>query len=422
MVRETPFHLGHLRNMTALAEMGAIIAPPIPGFLPPPANRDGSGGPQRGPRARSARPARCRRFAAGKEPRNETPAHRAARAVAFQGERGAFSEQAARQLLGPRAPVLPCARFEDVFRSLKEGRAAGAVVPIENTLAGSVHENYDHLLHFDLPIVAETSVRIVHNLIAAQRRGLPQDQARIFASGGAQPVPGFFPAQPANRANSVLRYRRQREDACRGGAHGRRRDRLRGGRGNLRGAHFAQIDRKRPAEFHPVLPAAHARVCPAPSPRRAIRAAWKTSVVFSTRNIPGALFRALSAFALRDLNLTKIESRPLRGKPCEYLFYLDFLGRVDHPHSRNALAPPGGNGRLPARAGLLSQGGLRRATSGRRAEPVASPVPLRHTESATCRISVRAGRSCRPMLFSAISAGSRKGTSPRRLRKCESRR
>jgi prephenate dehydratase len=74
-------------------------------------------------------------------------------------------------------------------------------------------------------------------------------------------------------------------------------------------------------------------------PVRSVRGtAWKTSLVFSTRNVPGALFRALSAFALRDLNLMKIESRPLRGKPWEYLFYLDFLGRADAPASRNALA------------------------------------------------------------------------------------
>src|SRR5690242_21119375 len=88
--------------------------------------------------------------------------------LSFQGARGAFSEEAARKLLGPAVAVLPCERFEDVFRSLKEGRTAGAVVPIENTLAGSVHENYDHLQSFELPIVAETSVRIVHNLIAPQ--------------------------------------------------------------------------------------------------------------------------------------------------------------------------------------------------------------------------------------------------------------
>jgi len=64
---------------------------------------------------------------------------------------------------------------------------------------------------------------------------------------------------------------------------------------------------------------------------------WKTSLVFTTRNAPGALFRALSALALRDLNLTKIESRPLRGKPWEYLFYVDLLGREEEPRVRNAL-------------------------------------------------------------------------------------
>ena len=88
--------------------------------------------------------------------------------IAFQGARGAFSEEAARKLAGEKIDVLPCERFEDLFRKLSEGRVSGAVVPIENTLAGSVHENYDHLQHFALPIVAETSVRIVHNLIAAK--------------------------------------------------------------------------------------------------------------------------------------------------------------------------------------------------------------------------------------------------------------
>src|SRR6202050_2012535 len=86
--------------------------------------------------------------------------------IAFQGDRGAFSEEAARKLAGPSTAVLPCPRFEDVFRALEEGRAGGAAVPIENTLAGSVHENYDHLVNFEFPIMGETNVRIIHNLIA----------------------------------------------------------------------------------------------------------------------------------------------------------------------------------------------------------------------------------------------------------------
>ena len=100
--------------------------------------------------------------------------------IAFQGERGAFSEEAARKLAGRDSAVLPCMRFEDVFRSLQEGRSGGAAVPIENTLAGSVHENYDHLVNFEFPIVGETSVRIVHNLIA--RKGVAFSKIkRVFS-------------------------------------------------------------------------------------------------------------------------------------------------------------------------------------------------------------------------------------------------
>src|SRR5689334_18678254 len=96
--------------------------------------------------------------------------------VGFQGELGAFSQEAVRQLLDDRAAVVPFQRFEEVFRALDRGDTDCAVIPIENTLAGSVHENYDHLLHFKLPIVAETKVRIIHNLIA--RPGVRFSQVR----------------------------------------------------------------------------------------------------------------------------------------------------------------------------------------------------------------------------------------------------
>ena len=100
--------------------------------------------------------------------------------VAFQGERGAFSQEAVRRLLGDRVEVLPCQRFEEVFPEPAARSADAAVIPIENTLAGSVHENYDHLLHFDFRIVAETSVRIVHNLIAPPGVTLPQDPPSVI--------------------------------------------------------------------------------------------------------------------------------------------------------------------------------------------------------------------------------------------------
>src|SRR5580698_8700182 len=86
--------------------------------------------------------------------------------VAFQGELGAFSQQAIRQLLGPQAEPAPYQRFDEVFAALRGKKVAAAVLPIENTLHGSVHENYDLLLRYDFEITAETSVRIVHNLIA----------------------------------------------------------------------------------------------------------------------------------------------------------------------------------------------------------------------------------------------------------------
>ncbi len=118
------------------------------------------------------------------------------RVVAFQGELGAFSQEAARQLCGADVEVLPCPRFVDIFSCVKDGRAVGAVVPIENTLAGSVHENYDHLVNFELPIVAETSVRIVHNLMAL--KGVKFSQVRrVFSHPVAlNQCLDFFAANP----------------------------------------------------------------------------------------------------------------------------------------------------------------------------------------------------------------------------------
>jgi prephenate dehydratase len=257
--------------------------------------------------------------------------------IAFQGARGAFSEEATRKLLGLKTQVLPCERFEDVFRSLKTGKAAGAVVPIENTLAGSVHENYDHLQRFELPIVAETSVRIVHNLIA--QNGVPFSKIKKVYS---HPVAlnqclDFFSANPQieripfyDTAGSVkMIVEEARTDAAAIAS---------AVAAEIYGARILrrsiESDRQNFTRFFLLRKPVYARRHPVKAGRNQ---SWKTSLVFTTRNIPGALFRALSAFALRDLSLTKIESRPLRGKPWEYLFYLDFLGHIDDPGAQNAL-------------------------------------------------------------------------------------
>ncbi len=254
--------------------------------------------------------------------------------IGFQGALGAFSQEAVVQLLGDKVEVVPFPRFEDVFRALTRRKIDAAVIPIENTLAGSVHENNDHLLHFDVRIAAETNVRIIHNLIAPPgirfkdiRKVYSHPVAlnqclRFFArhpkiestpfydtAGSVKMVMEEKPADAAAIASSVA--------------------------ASIYGAHILQRsiedDRRNFTRFF--LLYASKRT---PLPRREAKA-WKTSLVFTTRNVPGALFRALSAFALRDLNMTKIESRPLHGKPWEYLFYLDFLDKEEEPRVQNAL-------------------------------------------------------------------------------------
>jgi prephenate dehydratase len=256
--------------------------------------------------------------------------------ASFQGEPGAFSEMAARQLLGDKINVLPCTRFSDVFQSLESGKVQAAVVPIENTLHGSVHENYDHLLHHDLPIVGETNVRIVHNLIALP--GVPFRKIRRVYS---HPVAlnqclRFFEQHPGlekepfyDTAGSVKMLMEKGLSDSAGIASAAAAERY--GATILRKS--IEDDRQNFTRFFLLMKEPLGRA----GAKRTAKVKWKTSLVFTTRNIPGALFRSLSAFALRDLNLIKIESRPLRGKPWEYLFYLDFIGHVDDQVSKNAI-------------------------------------------------------------------------------------
>lgn len=254
------------------------------------------------------------------------------RTVAFQGELGAFSHMAIKQLLGPKAEPRPLQAFEQVFKAVAAGKVDAAMIPVENTLHGSVHENYDHLLKYDLPIVAETAVRIMHNLIAPAgvRFGAVK---RVYSHPVAlNQCLNFFAANPRlektpfyDTAGSIKMLAETKPADAAGIASALAAE--------LYGCRILKRSIEDDHRNYTRFVLLRRKGAPPASHEHA-----KTSLLFTTRNVPGSLFRALSAFALRDISLAKIESRPLRGKPWEYLFYLDFHGHIDDPRVKNALS------------------------------------------------------------------------------------
>jgi prephenate dehydratase len=252
--------------------------------------------------------------------------------VAIQGELGAFSHEAAERML-PRCTVVPCARSSEVFDRVEKGTVDAAVIPIENTLAGTVAEHADLLVTRDVFIQGEYLLRIVHNVIAAPgvklgslRKVLSHpvalDQCRDFfrRHPHIEPVPFY------DTAGSVKHVIAEKlKDAA--GIAGRQAAREYSGKILQAGI---EDDKKNFTRFF------HIRKFARDYRRMIPKGANKTSIAFKVKNTPGALFKSLSVFALRDISLSKIESRPMRGRPWEYVFYVDFLRGDDEP-ARNAL-------------------------------------------------------------------------------------
>lgn len=260
----------------------------------------------------------------------------------FQGAFGAFSQQAAEKLLGERAEATPFPSFTAVFDALQAGDIQYAVIPMENTLHGSVHENYDHLLRYGCRIHAETTIRINHNLMAPPGVNFKQVR-RVYSHPVAlNQCLDFFRAHPElekapyyDTAGSARMIMADLPPDAAAIASARAAE-IYGARILKRSI---EDDRQNFTRFfllgdersqNPLPPLAKEG-----KGQKAV--VWKTSVVFSVPNTPGSLFRCMSAFALRDLSLTKVESRPLRGKPFDYLFYLDFLGKVGQTATDNAI-------------------------------------------------------------------------------------
>jgi len=254
--------------------------------------------------------------------------------VAYQGEAGAFSESAARRVLGSEIVGVPCDSFERMFAAVGDGSADCCVAPIENSLAGSIHRNYDLLLASELTIAGETSMRIVHNLIAppdvdfaAVRRVYSHPVAlaqctRFFAKHPhIEPMPVH---DTAGGVRLVMDRRREDEGAIASMAAAE----IYGGRVLLE----AIEDNAQNYTRFFLLTSPGRGIAPRETARR-----WKTSIVFRAANKPGALFRALGAFAIFEIDLSKIESRPIEGRPWEYAFYLDFEGKLDDANVARAL-------------------------------------------------------------------------------------
>ena len=248
--------------------------------------------------------------------------------IAFQGEPGAYSEQAVRDHFGQEISTMPCRDFTELFASLIDGRSTHAMLPVENSLAGTVVPAYDLLIDHDLRVQAEFILRVEHCLMApagttlsdikrvqSHYQALAQCEQNIRRMGwdaldyydtagaardlAADPEPGVaaIASELAAQTYNLEILQRNFEDL------------------DYNYTRFFVLGRSDPPRQDPS----------------------KTSIIFTTRHIPGALYNVMGELASRNINLTKIESRPRRNRPWHYLFYVDIEGHEDDGPIQEAL-------------------------------------------------------------------------------------
>lgn len=245
------------------------------------------------------------------------------RRAAFLGDVGSFSHKACEQFFGDQVAPLPVESFRGLFEAVKSEACDFGVVPLENSLAGSVHENYDLLLEYDLRIVGEITLRIRHNLIGHPGARV-DDIRRIYSHPQVfQQCRQFLERHENWDLVSVT-------DTARAVRHIKE-------KGDIAEAAIAGKDAA--ALFGMTLMEESIETNPKNFTRFVIigRESMrngerkKSSIIFSTGNQPGSLFRVLKIFADGNVNLVKLESRPIHGKPWEYMFYVDLEADVEAP-------------------------------------------------------------------------------------------
>lgn len=241
--------------------------------------------------------------------------------IAYQGEPGAYSEAAGLKFQ-PAADLIPHPAFEDVFRAVVSGAATHGILPVENSIGGSIHRNFDLLAEHDLSIVGEVELLVEHCLLAypgttreklrriySHPQALAQCEQFLRATPNVEIVATYDTAGSAK----LIRDNKLADTAAIASARA----------GTIFGLEVLASGIQ-DYELNLTRFVMVARQAETPAD------ADKTTILFALPNEPGALFKALSVFALRDIDLTKLESRPIRGRPWEYMFYVDLnVGRQD---------------------------------------------------------------------------------------------
>ena len=268
--------------------------------------------------------------------------------MAYQGERGAYSEDAVSKAFGNDAEPIPCLEFRDAFEAVDTGNATHAVLPVENSIEGTVAQVNDLLLEHDLTVTGEIILPVDHCLIGNPKSRI-EDVRSVYSHPQAlgqcrrflarHPTWRQVPTYDTAGSVRMIKERGRKDEAAiasRRSAAVYRMKVL---------AESVQMDHENYTRFfilekHP----------------RAVRDANKTSIAFIAKNVPGALHACLGEFARRGINLTKLESRPRRARPWNYVFYADFEGSMEQPGCREAV------GALVTTAGFVKVfGSYRRA-------------------------------------------------------------
>ena len=245
-----------------------------------------------------------------------------AKTIAIQGGYGAFHEIAAYHFFqGEEIEILPRNTFRDMVSSLKGRKSDFGIMAIENSLAGSIHENYDLLLEYDFRIIGEITLRIMHHLIGHPGAEL-QDVKRVFSHPQVfqqcrqflDRHDGWELVSARDTATAVKQIKEE---------------------GALTAAAIAS---KEAGEIHGMVvmeegietnPRNYTRFVVIGTQQLENGPRHKSSLIYSTGNRPGALFETLKVFSEQGINLVKLESRPIHGKPWEYMFYVDVEADVE---------------------------------------------------------------------------------------------